>query len=194
MLSLVSDSLVLQAMDELFLTPRFTVAMPRTYWLALESRVLSLQVLLIEPSEKEFARVMAVTVDAGAAEYDMEILNRLYGDHAIVLPHRPCDLITSEFRYSSLGPAAYARYLGTADEPWDPVAVLGEAKFLHFSDWPAPKPWLEMSDDLCDEFQPPCWRVADDGSTSCVEHELWNSFYDEFQRRRDFLCNSNGRK
>ena len=177
-LSLDSDSVLLQHMDELFLLPPTPVAMPRAYWLYPETKVLSSQVMLVQPSTAEFERVMARVAEAKGNDYDMEIVNYLYGDSALVLPHRPYDLLSSEFREK---PDAHARYLGNEGEEWDPVAVFAEAKFVHFSDWPVPKPWLDISKTRGDK-QPACFEKG--GVESCVEREMWNELYDEFRERR----------
>ena len=59
---------------------------------------------------------------AGGSDYDMEIINNLYKDNAQV------------FHWTN-----HTNYLGDPDGHWDPEAVLKEAKFLHFYDWPIPK-------------------------------------------------------
>lgn len=123
-----------QHLDELFLSPPCPVALPRAYWLDPVDRVMSSQLMLIQPSEFEFNRVMNATSHAKSDDYDMEIVNYLYRDSALILPHRPYDILTGEFRSND-----HADYLGNAIERWDPDAVLKEAKYLHFSDWPVPK-------------------------------------------------------
>ena len=72
--------------------------MPRAYWLGFEDHVLSSQLLLLQPSNHEFDRVMNATDNAGDNDYDMDILTTLYRDSAMVIPHRPYDLLTGEFR------------------------------------------------------------------------------------------------
>lgn len=121
-------------MDELFLLPPCPVAMPRAYWLKPNDRTLSSQVVLIQPSKFEFSRIMSAIDSASTNDYDMEIVNDLYRDSAIVLPHRPYDLLTGEFRGTN-----HEAYLGNQLEGWDPYAILSETKYLHFSDWPVPK-------------------------------------------------------
>jgi hypothetical protein len=153
--------------------------MPRAYWLFPEKQILTSTILLIQPTEAEFGRVMTAVGEAGPSDYDMEILNRLYRDSALVLPHRPYTLLTRTFRGT---PEERANYLGGDDLEWDPVAVLTEAKYLHFSDWPIPKPWLPMPAGMKAQFQPKCSEV--DGVESCVESDLWNGFYDDFHVRR----------
>ncbi|KAM4064417.1 glycosyltransferase family 8 protein [Hirsutella rhossiliensis] len=134
-LSLDSDSVIMQTMDELFLLPPCSVAMPRAYWLYPDKKILSSQ----------FQRVMDRIKSANGIDYDMEIVNGLYQDSALVLPHRPYNLITGEFRTDD-----HTSYL----------------------DWPVPKPWILMPDDLRGEKQP---------------KEIWNNFYNGFQKRREVI-------
>lgn len=189
-LSIDSDSLLLQHMDELFLLPPSPVAMPRAYWLLPDEEVLSSQLVLLEPSDAEFARVMAAVDAAPADDYDMEIVNRLYRDSAMVLPHRPYDLLTGEFRGGD-----HARYLGGGSDGdgddgrrWDPAAVYSEAKLVHFSDWPLPKPWLKTPEAQRRELEPECVaRIGQDGKDEdddCTARLIWNSFYAEFKKKR----------
>ncbi|KAG5999445.1 hypothetical protein E4U43_002072 [Claviceps pusilla] len=155
------------------------LAMPRAYWLFPEKQILSSQLMLVQPSATESGRVMNETNRAGSDDYDTEIVNTLYKDQALVLPHRPYDMLTAEFRTDQ-----HAQYLGSDDEQWDPVAHLGEAKFVHFSDWPVPKPWIEMPDSVRNDMQPGCHRNRD-GVESCVERDLWNGLYEDFAQRRE---------
>ncbi|PHH80807.1 hypothetical protein CDD80_6897 [Ophiocordyceps camponoti-rufipedis] len=166
-LSLDSDAVILQAMDELFLLPRCPVAMPRAYWLYPEKKMLGSQLMLIQPSREEFQRVMEKINSANRSEYDMEIVNDLYQDSAMILPHRPYTLLTAEFRNDN-----HSRYLGSDREPWDPAAVFNETKYIHFSDWPVPKPWIAMTRRIRSDNQPKC-RVID-GVKQCVERDIWN--------------------
>ena len=64
------------------------MAMPRAYWLGFKGRIVSSQLLLLEPSEYEFDRVLKVTENAGDDGYDIDILNTLCQDFAMFLPHR----------------------------------------------------------------------------------------------------------
>lgn len=123
-------------MDELFLLPPSPMAAARAYWLDPEKRVRSAQLMLVQPSEFEFNRVMSAIDAAGKNEYDMEVINTLYGDSCIVLPHRPYNLLTGEFKSK---PSNHAKYLGSSEEVWDGKKIMSEAKYLHFSDWPVPK-------------------------------------------------------
>ncbi|KAH7183166.1 nucleotide-diphospho-sugar transferase [Fusarium flagelliforme] len=179
-LSIDSDVVLLQNMDELFLLPPAPVAMPRAYWL-LPNDTLSSQVMLIQPSKTEFARIMDAVESSSITEYDMEIANNLYRDKALILPHRPYDLITGEFRRDT-----HNNYLGSETELWDPVAVLNEAKLVHFSDWPLPKPW-QAPDTLRLEHQPNC-TTSLDGTEDCAARVIWNSLYSGFKAKRKEIC------
>ncbi|GKU23132.1 unnamed protein product [Fusarium langsethiae] len=180
-ISVDSDSILLQAMDELFLMPSAPVALPRAYWLFPETEILSTMVMLVEPSETEFARIMDKADSASVNDYDMEIINSLYRDTALVLPHRPYALLTGEFRSES-----HAMYLGSDSEPWDPAKAYHEAKFVHFSDWPFPKPWLHGSKELRHKLQPKCTTAGDE--IDCTGRLIWNSLYKDFQEKRKEVC------
>lgn len=177
-LSLDSDATVLQAMDELFLLPSAPVAMPRAYWL---DDTLSSQLVLVEPSTFEFKRILAAFAERDDTDFDMELVNNLYRDSCFIIPHRRYDLITGEFKASD-----HSRYLGSTEEVWDPEAALKEAKFLHYSDWPHPKPWFPASKSEVDEVMPKChggWRKQD-----CRDQESWLWFYKDFRKRRTAVC------
>ncbi|KAH8811513.1 nucleotide-diphospho-sugar transferase [Xylogone sp. PMI_703] len=177
-LGLDSDATVLQLMDELFLLPPCPVALPRAYWLEDKEYFLSSQIVLVQPSAMEFARVEKAIASAGPNDFDMEIFNNLYGKSAMIIPHRRYDLLTRAFREDHK-----LSYLGNEVEEWDPDQVLKEAKFLHFSDWPVPKPWIPNY-SLMDEHKPPC---TDDGK-NCRAQELWLGFYSDFAERRERVC------
>ena len=161
-------------MDELFLLPPCPVAIPRAYWL---TDTLSSQLVLLQPDAVEFERVSEKINSAGGSEYDMDIFNELYGDSAMILPHRPYNVLTAEWRSTNHEP-----YLGSDREEWNPSAVLGGARFVHFSDWPVPKPWLPTPAGILAEKQPACRTIGD--VEDCTERLIWNGFYDEFRNLR----------
>lgn len=179
-LSLDSDSTILQSMDELFLMPSAHVAMPRAYWLEKES-TLSSQLVLIQPTDLEFTRIMKAVETAKGGHFDMEIVNDLYGKDCMIIPHRRYDLLTGEFRKPST--TDHIPYLGNDYELWDPEKMLAEAKFLHFSDWPMPKPWVSVSQSIVTEVQPPCVRDSV-GKEDCKSRDIWLGFYSDFRERR----------
>ncbi|KAG4275389.1 hypothetical protein FPRO04_14407 [Fusarium proliferatum] len=147
-----------------------------------EKEILSTMVMLIEPSEVEFARIMSKMDSASSSDYDMEIINSLYRNNALVLPHRHYALLTGEFRSES-----HAKYLGSDVEPWDPARAYNEAKLVHFSDWPFPKPWLHTNEELRLKLQLKCMN-AGGGAVDCTARIIWNSFYTDFQKKRKEIC------
>ncbi|KAI1302271.1 glucose N-acetyltransferase [Xylaria venustula] len=185
-LNVDSDATILQPMDELFMLPPCPVAMPRAYWLFPEKKILSSQLMLVQPSEVEFDRIMKQVESSSRSDYDMEIVNQLYIDQAMILPHRPYDLLTGEFRGDE-----HQNYLGTDREEFDPVAVYNEGKYLHFSDWPVPKPWIPMSESVRQDKQPKC--VTKNGQEDCSARELWNGFYTDFTQRREKVCDTSSK-
>ncbi|KAL2181171.1 glycosyltransferase family 8 protein [Thermothelomyces heterothallicus CBS 202.75] len=184
-LSLDSDSVVLQNMDELFLLPPCPMAMPRAYWLYPETKILTSSLMLLQPSAAEFARVMERVSHAAPSDYDMEIINYLYADSAMVLPHRIYQLLVAEYVRE---PDQHAAFLGNDREEWDAVAAFNEAKYLHWSDWPLPKPWLDIPEKARLDREPKCHMR--NGVESCAERDLWNGFYQDFAERRKRVCGS----
>ncbi|KAJ9484193.1 hypothetical protein VN97_g9184 [Penicillium thymicola] len=118
-LNLDSDSTILQSMDELFFLPPCPLGIPRAYWLDPDERVQSSHLLLIQPSHFEFGRIKAAIDNASRSEYDMEIVNNLYKDSALIIPHRPWTILTGEFRGQ-----IHTKYLGNGQEVWNPDEVL----------------------------------------------------------------------
>ncbi|CDM29982.1 CAZyme family GT8 [Penicillium roqueforti] len=187
-----SDVILLQTMDELFFLPPTTVAMPRAYWL-LPDKLLSSLMVVIEPSLREYLALTDVTaptqngqVDINLTDhrYDMELLNRRYGDSAMVLPHRQYGLLSGEFRTKD-----HRKFLGNDDEVWDPDHVLAQAKFVHFSDWPLPKPWIMWSQDMLAAEQPKCDNNPGTPQESgCRDREIWKMIYDKYRRQRKDIC------
>ncbi|TDZ15070.1 Glucose N-acetyltransferase 1 [Colletotrichum orbiculare MAFF 240422] len=182
-LSIDSDTTLLNHMDELFSLPPTPVAMPRAYWLYPDQEILSSQVMLVQPSQVEFSRITSKIDNAGRNDYDMEIVNQLYKDSAMILPHRPYDLLTAEF-----GNDSHQWYLGSDQESWDPVAIYNEAKLVHFSDWPLPKPWLESPAHLVQEREPKCVKV--NGVENCAARDIWQGIYQDFRERRKRVCDT----
>ncbi|THW96499.1 nucleotide-diphospho-sugar transferase [Aureobasidium pullulans] len=174
-ISLNSDATVLQSMDELFFLPRAPVAMPRAYWI---DDIFSTQIVVIEPSALEFERIQHAFEHRTMIEFDMEIMNKLHSQDCLILPHRRYDLVTGEFRSKE-----HDRYLGSSNEVWDARKVLEEVSYLHFSDWPYPKPWSEYSDVTHAKLQPPC-QESFQGEEDCSTRDVWNEIYLDFMQRR----------
>ena len=184
-LHLDSDVTVLKNLDELFMLPKTPVAMLRAYWKLPEERTLTSLFILLEPSEDEFEQLMVAARPDNRAkdEYDMEILNKFYGDSAMVLPHRQYGLLSGEFRATD-----HRNYLGNALETWDPYEVMKEASLVHFSDWPLPKPWIMWPHQLIGEVMPRC-KLGKLGNDDCSDKKIWKDLYDDFRKRRK-VCQS----
>ncbi|KAI4114153.1 MAG: hypothetical protein LQ338_008047, partial [Usnochroma carphineum] len=174
-LYLDSDITVLKHLDELFLLPSTSVAMMRAHWDLPTKRTLASNLILLQPSEEEYGRLItANSADVGRPGHpDVEILNRFYGDSAMVLPHQAYGLLSSEFRVKN-----HKNYLGNTFDPWDPERSLREASLVHFLDEPFPKPWVRWPHALYAAEHPQC--EAED----CRNKDTWLSLYDDFRKRR----------
>ena len=181
-LSLDSDATLMQPMDELFLLPEDSkVAMPRAYWL---NDTLCASVILASPSEFEFGRIQARMAESKPDEYDMEIINALYGDTCLVIPHKPYLLLTGEMHSTN-----HKAYLGSEEESWDVDNVMKEAKYIHFSDYPMPKPWVGVTEAMKLEYMPTCKALGKkSGGIDCADRNAWLWLYKEFRERRKRVC------
>jgi hypothetical protein len=174
-----------QHMDELFLLPTAPVAMPRTYWL--EQFFLSSQLIVIEPSEDGWQRVQSAMEHHEGHDYDMDILNKVFGASSLVIPHRRYDLLTGEFRHQI---DQHEAYLGSTDL-WNARDAVKEAKFVHFvhfSDWPLPKPWLNATEEQVTRQQPSC-RSISEGELDCTDRDVWLELRKDFSERR-LVCHA----
>ena len=104
--------------------------------------------VIVEPSDFEFHRVLDSFSRRQDDDFDMEIVNELYGKDCMIIPHRRYNLITGEFHEKE-----HHRYPGSKEEIWDPQKVLEEAEFVHFFDWPLRKPWLPHTEEAYVKFQ-----------------------------------------
>ncbi|KAJ5995909.1 hypothetical protein N7481_002886 [Penicillium waksmanii] len=187
-----SDITLLNHMDELFFLPPTVVAMPRAYWTLPNSHTLNSQIVVIEPSYKEFLGLQEMTRLAthgqldiwnGTVGLDTAILNFRYGDSAMVLPHKEYGLLTSEFRRKE-----HKKFLGT-EKDWIPDKVMSESKFVQFSDDPLPKPWVMWPQEMLAEIQPKCdTKPGTAQESGCRDRELWKELYDHFRRQRKDVC------
>jgi hypothetical protein len=181
-LSLDSEATLLRPMDELFLLPAESkVAMPRAYWL---NGTLCTSVMLASPSETEFSRIQARMSEGNPKEFDMEIINALYGESCLVMPHKPYLLLKGEMRS-----ADHENYLGSEEQQWDVDEVMGQAKYVHFSDYPVPKPWVATSEALKRDFMPSCKAPGHKAQgQDCSDRDAWLWLYKEFRERRKRVC------
>ncbi|CAK4002481.1 glycosyltransferase family 8 [Lecanosticta acicola] len=193
-LHLDSDITLLQNLDDLFLLPPTPIAMPRAYWSEEKPQPLTSLLMLLEPNPLELKNFLdilqswklAPNFQAGR-NYDMDLLNHRFAHSALVLPHRPYAMLSAEFRSHDHKP-----YMGSLNAPrdtyskydWDAQRQYAEAKLVHFSDWPLPKPWVMWPHEGVAEMQPDCGGEA----THCMEREIWKGLYDDFRHRRKDLC------
>lgn len=185
-IALDSDVTLLQPLDELFLLPQTTMAMPRAYWTDSKPWPLTSMLMVIKPDLQELERLKNEMFRGGHAmlveahRYDMELVNDRFEDSALVLPHRRYALLTGEFRHKD-----HSAYLGNPDEKWDAEKVFKEAKLVHFSDWPLPKPWIMWPTEGLREMQPDCGGRT---QGTCAERRIWKHLYDDFRQRRRDIC------
>ncbi|KAL3419592.1 glucose N-acetyltransferase [Phlyctema vagabunda] len=181
-LVLDSDSMVRGNMDDLFLFPESRLAMPYVWWGGGQGWDYSAQMLLIQPSHSEFSKLENVVRSATEGETDLSILQNVYGDQTLKIPHRPYGLTTVEFRRQN-----HRAYTG--GEKWHAEKALRDTKILHFSDWPIPKPWLRAPKDLINRHMPACQQSPHGfGATDCTDRETWLKMYAEYEDTRMAVC------
>ncbi|KAF2000374.1 glycosyltransferase family 8 protein [Amniculicola lignicola CBS 123094] len=185
-IALDSDITLLQSLDELFLLPQTAIAMPRAYWYDTRPWPLTSLLMVIKPDLKElnhFKKVISGGGDDGLVRtsfFDMEMVNERFADSAMILPHRPYALLSGEFRRHN-----HTEYLGNPQEKWDARKVFNEAKLIHFSDWPLPKPWIMWPHEGLSEMQPDCGGSHEG---TCEERVIWKGLYEDFRARRKDVC------
>ncbi|KAJ5836007.1 hypothetical protein N7447_002033 [Penicillium robsamsonii] len=185
-LNLDSDATILQTMDELFLAPSSPVAMPLAYWKEPEKGIFTSALILIQPSAASFDRTMDAVSRANSSTFDMEIMNNVYKDSTLIIPHRPYILLTGEFRSNK-----HEAYLGNSGETWDAEKAFKAAKYLHFSDWPVPKPWIKALPGVVEDSQPQCeLNPATGYKDDCRVKNLWLGVYEDFKIRREHICDT----
>lgn len=174
-LHLDSDITIIKHVDELFLLPNTPVAMMRDYGALPNKKVLGSNLILLQPSGEESDRLAGASRSDVRQEEDTEadILNRFYGDSAMVLPHQTYGLRSGEFRATE-----HRYFIGNTFEHWNPEKVLSEASLVHFIDEPFPKPWVMWPHALYAQEHPKC------NGENCSNKEIWTNLYDDFRKRR----------
>ncbi|CAI6338774.1 unnamed protein product [Periconia digitata] len=185
-IALDTDITLLAHLDDLFHLPATPMAMPRAYWYKAKPWPLSSVLMVLTPSLAELARFTS-EMDKGADEalvaahkFDMQLVNDRFEHSAMVIPHRPYIMLSGEFRAKN-----HSSYLGNTFEEWDPAAALAEARIVHFSDWPLPKPWIMWPHEGLAEMQPDC---AGRGAGGCEDRRIWKELYGDFRKRRRDVC------
>ena len=185
--ALDSDISLRQSLDDLFLLPPAPIALPRAYWYLSRPWPLTTLLMVIKPDLNEFNRLKGNLQGGGDSElvqankFDMELINERFGDSAMILPHRPYALLSGEFRRKN-----HSEYLGNPSDSWDAVKALNEAKVVHFSDWPLPKPWIMWPQEGLSEMQPDCGGSHAEGG--CAERRIWKGLYQDFRAKRKEVC------
>lgn len=185
-IALDSDITLLQSIDELFLLPPTPMALPRAYWWDINPPPLTSMLMVLQPSTAEFEHFRHWISQGGSTaavanhKFDMELINERYASSAMILPHRPYALLSGEFRTHN-----HSAYLGNPMEEWDAQKIYDEAKIVHFSDWPLPKPWIMWPAEGLAEVQPDCGGSREG---TCKERVLWKGLYEDFRARRKGVC------
>lgn len=178
LIAIDSDSLLLGSLDELFFIPPAPAVMPHAYWL--RKPTMSSHIMVLTPSEDAFRSVEDIIERrAGKGFYDMEIMNSLFGGTCEVLPHEPYALLTGEFRNKDHSAFLKSR----SGRAWNPKDVLKQAKMVHFSDNPLPKPWVAKDERIL-AARPDCSFDAENGE-ECRGQEVWLDFYKKFRQKRN---------
>lgn len=178
LIAIDSDSVLLGSLDELFFVPPAAAVMPRAYWLS--KPTMSSHIMVLTPSMDAFRRVEDIFERrSGKDFYDMEIMNALFGGTCEVIPHEPYALLTGEFR--RVDHAGFLR--SQSGQVWNPRDVLKQAKLVHFSDNPLPKPWI-ATDEKIYKAKPDCSFHAEQGE-ECREQQIWLDLYKRFREKRN---------
>lgn len=175
-------------MDHYFLSPLAPIAVPRAYWLTkkdanVTEQILGSHVMLLEPNESRYHKIVEEAQRSG--EFDMEVLNQMFHDSAMILPHRRLALLTGEFRKKD-----HSNYLAPdEDEEWNAMAEASRSVLVHFSDWPLPKPWKHRTRKQFESIMPEC--LEEDVETAdkprCADQMIWTSFYTDYDEAKESL-------
>jgi hypothetical protein len=176
-------------MDHYFYSPLAPVAVPRAYWLNekhtdIARQVLGSHVMLVEPNEARYRKIMDEALKSG--DFDMEVINHMFSDSAMILPHRRLALLTGEFRNQD-----HSKYMAPdEDEEWNAMGEVSRSVLVHFSDWPLPKPWISRSKNLWESTMPPCPvdEPEHDDRPRCADRAMWSGFYEMYDMERDKQC------
>ncbi|RDB24359.1 Glucose N-acetyltransferase 1 [Hypsizygus marmoreus] len=169
-----NDGLVLKNLDHLFDLPKAPLILPCAYWLK-ETKFAS-NIMVIQPSKNLWVMVSDYLKTNPPDGFDMDIINHLFFDNITVLPHRGYTLLTGEFRSKD---PHHRAYLGADNLTWNPHDELAHTYYVHFSDWPLPKPWKNIQKEEWRRVQP----------SDREDREVWNNVYDMYRRDRGEVCN-----
>ncbi|KAJ4328349.1 N-acetylglucosaminyltransferase [Fusarium piperis] len=177
------------ASSPLTLTLSSPVAVPRAYWLnekntEIAKQVLGSHVMLIEPNMARYKKIINEALQSG--DFDMEVINHMFKDSAMILPHRRIALLTGEFRSED-----HSKYLAPGeDEEWNAIGEVSRSVLVHFSDWPLPKPWRSRTKKQWVDALPECPDddVEREDRPRCADQMIWTGFYENYDRLKEQEC------
>lgn len=180
-----SDGLILRRPDHLFAhTPEADLTLPEAYYatqhLKEDKLLFSSAFMLIKPSLNLYRKAQKLVQERRTDDFDMEIINKLTHDNTIsntTLPYRGNILLTGLFRDHS----SYSR-----NERWDPEKEWSEASYIHFSDSPIPKPWIDDRGVRFAQHGPKCLG----GGLDCPDVKIWRAVHNAFKDEMRVLCPS----
>ncbi|KAF7555101.1 hypothetical protein G7Z17_g2447 [Cylindrodendrum hubeiense] len=140
-----ADQLILKSLDHLFDLPPTDLAAPRAYWL--DDSFLSSTLMLIQPTAKLWDQIKQTVATLPPHQYDMDIVNALFGDIAVRLPGSYIVLNThwedwslpSWFEPRATASNVAAPVASQAASDQDMEDLLAQSYVLHFT--AVGKPW-----------------------------------------------------
>lgn len=173
-----NDGLVLRNLDDLASQmPRHVeLAVPRAYYT--ESNGVSSAFMVIRPSEKLARLAREITRERSVGDYDMEVINQMVQREDVVsleLPYSKYLLLTGIFR-------DHTQFDKTSE--WDARKVIEQASYIHFSDSPIPKPWVDDRGAQLRQHGPRCQ------GTDCENVVVWKEVYRQFRDEMRASCPS----
>ena len=196
-----SDGLVMSSLDHLFTAPDADMLLPEAYYVPNTERVLSSAIMVVKPGEELFQHAIALARNATSSDYDMEIINQLamseeYKRSTGILPWKRYLILTGIFRdptsyfYTTAKPVRSENEILSVTEfnehgTWSARKVYDEAYYIHFSDWPIPKPWVDDKGVQVGMHGPKCrdplLDPAKKADGDCEEVQVWREIYRAFR-------------
>lgn len=177
------DSVVLQSLDELFLVEATPVAAPYIYDSDQGGWGFSSNLMLVQPSAENYKAIEEVVEKSSIDKPNVDILYKVFKDTILKIPQRPYNLLTGEFRKKD-----HKAYLSNPKVGWYATRIVDEAKFVHFTDEPLPKPWMRAPKEVHEKHTPKCKSGYPKGTKDCSDRVAWLNFYYKFALRRRSVC------
>ena len=119
-LILDSDQIILQSLDHVFSLPAVDLAAPRAYWLG--SSGFTSAFLLVSLSDRLWNRMDLALKTIKENTFDMDLLNRMFGETTMILPGDYC-VLNSEWETNSI-PTWWQGSEPPRDPAWKPSRKL----------------------------------------------------------------------